>query len=145
MAQQIRTESGRVITVDDHGGVLHTGNEVAKPAPSKPHPVAVQMFASYQAISISNMNQRAVGVRTRLQQWTIDSYFRNAIQLATQLGVIPMPSNDANLQAFMPAVPEVAESRELKAISDRQDKMDAQFADTNKLIAQIAKKVGVGD
>ena len=144
MAQQIRTESGRVITVDDEGVVFNTGKKPAVVKP-KPHPVAIGMFASYQAISISNMNQRAVGVRTRLQQWTIDSYFRNAIQLATQLGVIPMPSNDANLQAFMPAVPEVAESRELKAISDRQDKMDAQFADTNKLIAQIAKKVGVGD
>ena len=143
MAQQVTTPKGRVFMVDDEGVILNTGNEVAKPEPPKPHPVAVQMFASYQAISISNMNQRAVGIRTRLQQWTIDSYFRNAVQLATQLGVIPMPSNDANLQAFMPAVPAVSESADLQAISDRQDKMDAQFADTNKLIAQIAKKAGV--
>ena len=145
MAQTLTTPKGRVFMVDDEGVILNTGNEVAKPEPTQPHPVAVGMFASYQAISVSNMQQRAVGIRTRLQQWTIDSYFRNAVQLATQLGILPMPSNDANLQAFMPAVPEVAESRELKAISDRQDKMDAQFADTNKLIAQIAKKVGVGD
>ena len=145
MAQTVTTPKGRVFMVDDEGVILNTGNEVAKPEPPKPHPVAVGMFASYQAISVSNMQQRAVGVRTRLQQWTIDSYFRNAVQLATQLGILPMANNDVNLQAFMPAVPEVTESAELKAISDRQDKMDAQFADTNKLIAQIAKKVGVGD
>ena len=92
------------------------------------------------------MQQRAVGVRTRLQQWTIDSYFRNAIQMGYQLGIIPMPqaaSMDA-LKSFG-GVPAVSDSPELKAVSDRQDKMEAQLTSTNKLIAAIAKKVGVGD
>ena len=145
MAQTLTTPKGRVFMVDDEGVILNTGNEVAKPEPTQPHPVAVGMFASYQAISVSNMQQRAVGIRTRLQQWTIDSYFRNAVQLATQLGIIPMAQTDTNLSAFMPAVPEVSDSPELKAVSDRQDKMEAQLTDFNELLVAVAKKVGAGD
>ena len=141
---EISLPSGKVITVDEEGVVFNTGKKPAVVKP-KPHPVAIGMFASYQAISISNMQQRAVGIRTRLQQWTIDSYFRNAVQLATQLGIIPMAQTDTNLSAFMPAVPEVSDSPELKAVSDRQDKMEAQLTDFNELLVAVAKKVGAGD
>ena len=141
---EISLPSGKVITVDDEGVVFNTGKKPAVVKP-KPHPVAIGMFASYQAISISNMQQRAVGIRTRLHQWTIDSYFRNAVQLATQLGIIPMAQTDTNLSAVMPAVPEVSDSPELKAVSDRQDKMEAQLTDFNELLVAVAKKGGAGD
>ena len=121
--ETITTPKGRTFTVNDEGVVLHTEG-TSQPAVS---PVAAGMFNQYQAISIGNMQQRAVGVRTRLQQWTIDSYFRNAIQMGYQLGIIPMPQGQQMqaLEAFTPKVPDVAESPEL--------------------LVAIAKKVGVGD
>tara|TARA_R100000458_G_C8095484_1_gene124373 strand:- start:150 stop:491 length:342 start_codon:yes stop_codon:yes gene_type:complete len=61
-----------------------------------------KLFLAYCSMSVGNMNNRAAGIRSKLPQYQIDNFFREAIQNVQQIsnvseGTTGNPFTSANL------------------------------------------------